>query len=229
MSDRQVQQPGRPQGVMGTVLTWAGQAVATLLASLFFSLVTEWAGMTFFWPEQGVQHSLQVMQSELGWFTENVRQSLLLADPVLRLNDILQQTGRGLLQKAGLASWLIWLREQPQLHGLAVYLQAAIYVVLTFVLRLFVLLLTAPLFVLAALTGIVDGLVRRDIRRFGRGYESGFIYHHARRRVIPVFFLAWVVYLSLPFSVPPWVVLLPAAALFGLVISIAVGSFKKFL
>lgn len=158
-----------------------------------------------------------------------MRQSLLLADPVSVIDGVLQQTTAWLWQTAGLNVWFRWLHGHPLFTGFTVYLQAAVYVVMTFVLRLFILLLTAPLFVLAAMTGAVDGLVRRDIRRFGRGYESGFIYHHARRRVMPVFFMTWVVYLSLPFSVPPWVVLLPAAALFGLVISITLGSFKKFL
>ena len=229
MSDNPAPSLPRRQGLIGTLLSAVGQAIATLLASLFFSLLTEWVGMAFIWPAQGVQHSLTMMQCELGWFADNVRQSLLLADPVSVINDVLSQTGAWLWQNAGLAAWLVWLHDHPWLNGLAAYLQAAVYVVMTFVLRLFILLLTAPLFVLAALTGAVDGLVRRDVRRFGRGYESGFIYHHARRRVMPVFFLAWVVYLSLPFSVPPWVVLLPAAVLFGLVISITVGSFKKFL
>ncbi len=53
----------------------------------------------------------------------------------------------------------------------------------------------------AAFVGLVDGLVRRDIRRFGAGRESGFIYHRARAGLIPLAVLPWVAYLALPVSV----------------------------
>jgi len=59
------------------------------------------------------------------------------------------------------------------------YLIAAGFTVLTFIVRLLVLVLTLPLFLLAAFVGLVDGLVRRNIRKFGAGRESGFIYHRA--------------------------------------------------
>lgn len=225
MSDAPVQHKPPHRGILSVVLGWAGTAVTTLLASLLFSLMTEWIGMLFFWPEQGMFHSQQMLMTELMWFADNVRQSLLVADPVALAGRSLRQTEAWMLQIPG----LLWLRDRPGMDWLSEYLQAAVYVVMTFVLRVCILVLTAPLFVLAAFTGVIDGLVRRDIRRFGYGYESGFVYHHAKRKVVPVFFLAWVTYLSLPFSVAPWVILLPAAFLFGLMLSITVGSFKKFL
>ena len=55
----------------------------------------------------------------------------------------------------------------------------------------------------AAFVGLVDGLVRRDIRRFGAGRESGFIYHRARASLIPLAVLPWVTYLALPFRREP--------------------------
>lgn len=60
------------------------------------------------------------------------------------------------------------------------YLIAAAYTVLVFLVRLLVLCLMLPLFLMAAFVGFVDGLVRRDIRRFGAGRESGLF--TARRR-----------------------------------------------
>ena len=52
--------------------------------------------------------------------------------------------------------------------------------VLTFVVRLVILVMTIPLFLMAAFTGLVDGLVRRDLRKFGAGRESSYLYHKAR-------------------------------------------------
>lgn len=227
----------RPQrvvqkGIISMLLGWAGRVIATLLASLLFSLVTEWVGIAFIWPEQGVQHSHLLMDSELHWFSANVRRSLLTADPAGQLDAVLQHIWQWVFVDTKFVEGLAWLRSSPDAHELYLlgdYLKAAVYITLTFVLRVFILLLTAPLFVLAAFTGVVDGLVRRDIRRFGSGYESGFVYHHAKHLVMPIFYLAWIVYLTLPFSVPPFVILLPAAFLFGLSLSITVGTFKKYL
>jgi len=109
------------------------------------------------------------------------------------------------------------------------YLIAAAFVVLIFLVRLLVLVLTLPLFLLAGFVGLVDGLVRRDIRRFGAGRESGFIYHRAKSSLMPLAVLPWVTYLALPFSVSPLWILLPSAILLGVAMNIAAGSFKKYL
>ena len=220
------------QGLISKGLSWTGRVITALMASWFFSLMMEWVGIAFIWPEQGAEHSRLMMNTELTWFATNVQQSLLSTDPVGQLNTLLQQIWQWLFSDTRAMQWLEKLSRRPDgdmLRELIVYAEAAVYITLTFVLRVFILLLTAPLFVLAALTGVIDGLVRRDIRRFGCGYESGFIYHHAKRIVLPIFFLTWVIYLSLPFSVAPWVILLPSAFLFGLSVSITVGSFKKYI
>lgn len=233
MSDAPVQNNNPPKkGLIATPLSWLGKASATLIGSLFFSLAVEWLGIAFFWPEQGAEHSHLMMNEELGWFAENVTRSLLITDPAGKLDIILHQTWQGMFIDTGFIPWLEKLRNRPDnawIYWIDTYIQASVWITLTFVLRVFILLLTSPLFILAVLVGVVDGLVRRDIRRFGCGYESGFIYHHAKRSVMPVFFLAWVVYLSLPFSVNPCFILLPAALFCGLTVSIMFGLFKKYM
>ena len=85
------------------------------------------------------------------------------------------------------------------------------------------------MFLMTAFVGLMDGLVRRDIRRFGAGRESGFIYHRARASLIPLAVLPWVTYLALPVSVNPLLILLPSAALLGVAVCIAAATFKKYL
>jgi integrating conjugative element membrane protein (TIGR03747 family) len=75
----------------------------------------------------------------------------------------------------------------------------------------------------------VDGLVRRDVRRFGAGRESGFVYHRARASLMPLAVLPWVTYLALPVSVRPLLILLPSAALLGIAVDIAAATFKKYI
>ncbi|WP_122831116.1 TIGR03747 family integrating conjugative element membrane protein, partial [Pseudomonas viridiflava] len=52
---------------------------------------------------------------------------------------------------------------------------AALYTTLVFCVRLVILTLAIPLFMMTALVGFVDGLVRRDLRRFGAGRESSYL------------------------------------------------------
>ncbi|MBN0364558.1 TIGR03747 family integrating conjugative element membrane protein, partial [Pseudomonas aeruginosa] len=109
------------------------------------------------------------------------------------------------------------------------YLIAAAFTTLTFLVRLLVLVLTLPLIFTAAFVGLIDGLVRRDVRRFGAGRESGFIYHRAKASLMPLAVLPWATYLALPISVHPLVILLPSAALLWMAVSLTAGSFKKYL
>ncbi|WP_230847863.1 TIGR03747 family integrating conjugative element membrane protein, partial [Pseudomonas amygdali] len=106
---------------------------------------------------------------------------------------------------------------------------AALYTTLVFCVRLVILTLAIPLFVMTAFVGFVDGLVRRDLRRFGAGRESSYLYHKARATMVPLVIIPWSLYLALPFSVSPLLVLLPCAALLGLAVSITASSFKKYL
>ncbi|MGL4667459.1 MAG: ParB family protein, partial [Saezia sp.] len=46
------------------------------------------------------------------------------------------------------------------------------YTTLTFIVRLLVLLLSVPLFVMVIFVAVIDGLVKRDLRRFIAGHES---------------------------------------------------------
>lgn len=223
------------RGLIATPLSWVGHIVATLLTALLLRLLVEWAGIAFFWPEEGAEHARQLMHSELMWFSGNVIHSVIVANPAENLEQVLAQVWQWLFVDTGVLTW--WQQEHYRMladtvsarYGAETYLEATAWTIMAFILRLFVLLLTAPLFVLTTLVGIVDGLVRRDIRRFGSGYESAFIYHHARRTIRPVVFLPWLIYLSLPFSLHPAVILLPAALLLGLSVSVTVGSFKKYL
>ena len=85
-----------------------------------------------------------------------------------------------------------------------------------------------PVFVLAGLIGAVDGLVERDLRRWGGGRESSNVFNLAKRSVVPAFVSACVIYISLPFSIDPVVVLLPFALLLGLAVRISFERLKKY-
>tara|TARA_R100001530_G_C4190566_1_gene122040 strand:- start:139 stop:528 length:390 start_codon:yes stop_codon:yes gene_type:complete len=112
---------------------------------------------------------------------------------------------------------------------LARFILAALQITQVFALRLAILLLATPVFLLFGVMALVDGLVRRDLRRWGGGRESSFVYHWSKRSALPLLVTAWIIYLALPFSLHPSWVILPFATLFALSIAITASAFKKYL
>jgi integrating conjugative element membrane protein (TIGR03747 family) len=109
------------------------------------------------------------------------------------------------------------------------YVIAAMQITQVFAVRLVILTLATPVFGLFSLVALVDGFVQRDLRRWGGGRESSFVYHWAKRSALPLLVLRWVIYLALPVSLHPSLVVLPFATLFGLSVAVTASSFKKYL
>lgn len=218
-------------GVVSRVLSWPFTIIGIVVISILCSIIIEWLGIYFNWFEAtGSDHAYQTMVSEMGYLDTHFRRSLMVSEPVQFATHLIETCNQWLFIKTGIAAWTqAQLTPGSWLSTIQTYLTAAMYVTLMTLTRCVILLLTLPLFVIAALIGVTDGLVSRDLRRFGAGRESAFIYHHAKRLVTPVFLTAWLIYLSLPFSIHPNLFLLPCALLFGLMVSIAASSFKKYL
>ncbi len=216
------------------------QALKWLLLALGFSIAIEWAGMVLWWPEQGIEHSRTMLSREIGYLRTDLRHSLVSSDPARFARDIADGTYRWLFEMTGVDSLLRWLSSSPAETGLQAKLQqmtrpavkfiiAAMQITQVFSVRLAVLSLATPAFALFGLVALVDGLVQRDLRRWGGGRESSFVYHYARQAALPLVGSAWVVYLALPFSLHPSYVLLPFAILSALAVAVTARTFKKYL
>ena len=237
--------PPRPpvrRGLVSGGLTRIAQGIAWLLGALLFSILIEWAGMVFWWSEQGLDHSRRMLEREIQYLDGDFRRSLLSPDPAGFARQLAGRVHHGLFEATGWIDFMQWVSGPPQpgesglrplLHRLyspaGEFLVAAMQVTQVFCVRLAVLSLSTPVFFLFGLVGLVDGLVRRDLRRWGGGRESSFVYHYARRSVMPLVVSAWVGYLALPFSLHPAWIVLPFSALLALVITVTAGTFKKYL
>ncbi|WP_219495311.1 TIGR03747 family integrating conjugative element membrane protein [Proteus terrae] len=223
-----------------TTLLWdvPWQIIGVLLASLLFSLILEYIGIFFFWAEEGAQHSYQIMLIERTYFAESFTQSVFLSSPVITvthwITDFSQWMQDSLL-KIPLSSIRTGITDGINVGVIQAiqageqYLLATFFVLQIVMMRVTILMLSIPLFILVIMVSIVDGLVRRDLRRYGAAYESSFLYHHAKRIIKPAIYIPCVLYLSLPFAVYPNLLLLPSILLIGFAISVTVGSFKKYL
>ncbi|HEK0788403.1 TPA: TIGR03747 family integrating conjugative element membrane protein [Proteus mirabilis] len=225
-----------------TTLLWdvPWQIIGVLLASLLFSLILEYIGIFFFWAEEGAQHSYQIMLIERTYFAESFTQSIFLSSPVITviywitdfsqwMQDSLMKIPLSSIRMGNGVTDGINVGIIKAIQAGEQYLLATFFVLQIVMMRVTILVLSIPLFILVIIVSVVDGLVRRDLRRYGAAYESSFLYHHAKRIIKPAIYIPCVLYLSLPFAVYPNLLLLPSILLIGFAISVTVGSFKKYL
>ncbi|MGA3682959.1 TIGR03747 family integrating conjugative element membrane protein [Pseudomonas graminis] len=233
-------QPVRRPGLIISAISLILRIIGLLSASLLFSILIEFAGLLLFWGDQGWRHTQAMLTSELGWLSEHFKASLLIEQPGQTIVQVLDFLNQWLLIKTGFADFAQQARESGQGNvfwswanqlyvSIEDFVLAAVYVTFTFVVRLTILALATPLFLLASFTGFVDGLMRRDLRKFGAGRESSFVYHRAKRAVIPMLLVPWIMYLSLPFSLNPMAVFLPSAMMLGITTAITAATFKKYI
>src|SRR5690606_22334861 len=235
-------QQRRQQGWIAGLIGLPFRLFGMLCGSLVLAILLEWIGMLFIWSDQGSHHAEQMLSYELDQLSSDFRRSIVMDAPVQTARRLIGGTHEHVGVQAGLREWIELSRSGAEEGRAALrrplelpygpvepYAIAAGYTALTLLVRLVVLSLALPLFLTAAFVGLIDGLVRRDLRRFGAGHESGFLYHRMRALVLPFVTLPGVVYLTLPVSVHPLWILLPAAALVSIAVNITAGIFKKYL
>lgn len=218
-------------------------AVFIIIFSLFLSIIVEWIGMSFFWEDEGSMHSLTMLSTEINYINKDFSHQNIAGYRPIDFVSHSYEAFYGTKKESGIAqSFINWLNSptddstgsieayiKSSSHSLKEYLLAAMYIALVFAIRLSILILSLPLFFLVAILAIVDGLAIRDVRRWSNGRESGFRYHYAKSFVLPSFFVAWILYLSIPFSIHPNIIILPLCLLMGLVVRSAFTWFKKYL
>ena len=243
----QQQQEGQ-KTFLGILISTPFHFLGVMFGSLLAAIVVEWICLYLFWPEAGWRHAQQMFEYELSWLSQDLIHSVVIKEPGRTATWLAQMVYDWLMVKTGVLDSINALTyyagtTSPQqivnfdlryetgrvMIKLQDYGLAALYTVLTFCVRMVILTMTIPLFLLAGFTGLVDGLVRRDLRKFGSGRESSYLYHKARGTIIPLVIAPWTVYLAMPVSVSPLLILLPSAVLLGMSVYITVSSFKKYL
>lgn len=239
-------QQTRQQGLLLRLITLPFRFLGVLCGSLLLFILIECAGMYLFWENQSWHHARDMLHRELDNLDRRFTRSIVVQEPGRTITRWVN-TGHdflfvktGPLQTAKQSAPSSHDTKNHSARDFSYYLTqaythmqrcliAAAYATLVFGVRLCVLSLMIPLLLMAMFVGLVDGLVRRDLRRFEAGRESGFIYHRAKASLVPLAVLPWVVYLTFPISVNPLAIILPGAVLLGLAAKLTAGSFKKYL
>lgn len=235
--------PAQPanRGPVGILLAAALGLLFTVLMAWLLGIVVEILGMYFLWPEQGAGHGEAMVQETLDRVATHPR-SVLVPDTVKFSRDVTDAVVKpfvviGALKfiranSGAIADGLtrpkralaLFLRE------LARYAFIAIYVAQNLALRLSIVMFALPLFALLSLLAIVDGLVRRDLRKWNGGRESSFIYHHAKKLTQWGLTGGLALYLAWPLGgMNPIHVVVALCAFAAWTLSLTVASFKKYL
>jgi len=97
------------------------------------------------------------------------------------------------------------------------------------IIKLCILLLSAPLFFLALIAGLVDGLSMRAIRTASLGRESTYIFHKSIPLIRKLFVTLLLLWLSLPIALSPSLLFLSLSVMVGMLASLSASRFKKYL
>ncbi|HCT3689030.1 MULTISPECIES: DUF4400 domain-containing protein [Enterobacter] len=210
MSEQRSPPSRPPQGPVGWLLSLAGRIIGLVIGALVLRVVMELVGLYFWWPQEESWHVFQVMMQE--------QAELVIA-----------------LQPHPQGDKIVMLLENRASHVLITNkliqktLTILAYTLVSFMLRLTWIVAILPLLCLYVLIGLTEGLVQRDLRRFGSGLESVFLHRYIIRYGSSVATTLWVVYLAQPLFLPARLVLLPATIWFGITVWMVAGSFKRYI
>ena len=221
----------RPRGLVARLFRWTLGLAAAIVVALLLTVIIEWVGMTLLWPEQGASRSRAVLQQDLSWLRGTATDPIVLPlvtvpAPAAIAVELSISLYRAVFVLTGLEQILSWLSSASVL--LAVYLEAALNAVQTFFVRLAITITAIPLFLVFAWWGGMEGLVRRDLRRYGGDIERGMIYHWAKHVAGAVLAVPVFLYLAWPDSLNPAWVFVPFALALGINIMVVSATFTKY-
>ena len=250
--------PSRPRtaGPVELALSVSFGLFSVTVSAWLVGLLIEIGGSYVWWKDQGIRHAQAMVQQDLQYIAAAPR-SLLVRDTVGFSLQVVRWV-RVPYATVGVLRWYQRLRaaeaagaaqstlpftsqaQMPQLRGIGVATAAAsrvlsewlvisMFVAQDVLLRMCTAAFAMPAFVLACLIGVVDGLVRRDRRRWTGGRESSFVYHHAKRYTAWALTGGFGLYLSWPFGgFNPAYMVLVFTVLVAATLSTTVGAFKKY-
>ena len=235
--------PSERRGLIPKLFGLMGRIFGVLLFSAFMSIIMEWVGMAWWFADDytGYSHAQEMFQQELTYLNSAAKSGAADTYASAKANQYVQEAIDVAFFRSGVMDWIHTSHVvKPGDHDMVVFfkdIQAAIYdyliamayTLMTFMVRVTILTLSLPVFLLFGLVGFADGLMKRDLRRFTGGYESSFVYHIAKGFSAPLIVTAWIIYLAMPVSVHPNYLITPFAAMFAFAIFITASKFKKYL
>jgi integrating conjugative element membrane protein (TIGR03747 family) len=232
----------KSRGPVGALLTVLLGFLFSIVSSLFLGAFFEIVGMYLLWPHEGVRHAQAHADEDLAYIGQFPR-SVLVPDTAAFARQM-ADWARWPLDRLGVPSMIERAaRADPNparnQAGRALrrgYLEVVRWIEVFYhvaqdtAIRLSVALFALPAFFLAVMVGMVDGLVKRDLRKWCGGRESSFVYHHSKNYTGWFLTGGFALYLAWPFrGFNPTYMVLVFTVMVATSLSITVSSFKKYL
>lgn len=230
------ERPARPQvktaedkasdqkGLLVSIIEFPCVVVKTLSLSLLLSIVVALVGVTWFWPDEGVNHELQTLEQELSELAYELRDfgsgfSAWVESLILKMMQwpwFAESFGKAI-------TWLFgWFSEQAVMYGQVTY-----YATLIFIVRLGVIISSVPILLIWIVIAVVCGLTERDLRRHNAALESSTVFNLAVTHVKFPFLICIAIYLSFPTRAYSILATLPVCVGTFLLVYLAIGHYKK--
>jgi len=194
-----------------------------LLMALLLSILIEWIGMLFLWD---THHSRDVLHREITYLSQLDQNMLFMLHPATVATWVIETLNNG-YRWLQVDKWLPVL--QSKFHIAFIAMSSAMDVTYTLVVRLAIVTLALPAFLIWGILGLVDGLVDRDIRKECGGIEHSYFFHRVKPWIVPSLAVSCGLYLTLPFTFNPGMYFLIPQALFFIAIYFTASTFKKYL
>lgn len=202
-----------------------------------FALLIDWIFLFLVWKPNGIQHLQQMLNAEL-------RYTLDIGGASSNATRFAVKTANALyslaFEETGIHSMMLRFADPTPLDAVESFfrnlytdywdwIKSAMIGIQLFGIRLAILIQALPLFLLAAFVAFCDGWwVGRYIRRESGGRESSFVYHRAKHYFFVSLVSVWM-YLLLPWSVDPRLVIFPFVIALAVSVRLWAMYFKKYL
>lgn len=218
------------------------KTISFVIGTFFLATFLEWFGMHTWWQSssedrlyQRTQHEIQKIESTMGanfdrhWFQRVYSYVSTMRDrvivPVEKCLDVKQRELELSPQSASaVVGAVVQIQQSFNRHSLVALevFRAWLFRLLTFT---FGIVSVIPLVVV----GLIDGLIRREIRRWRGGLESAWLFVFASKSLVPSLVVILGLYVLWPWHLPfLWVNSL-MGVYWGCALSIALAKFKKYL
>lgn len=222
----QEHQATRKPGFIEKRLSFVMSIATWVLVALLMNILIELAGIFIgFWDLPGSAHSTWMLRQELTWINRDF--SGVLGSPAensVRFSNLVYQWLFVWFDK----DWAKSLLGFRELAPVAAYIKAAITIMQLFSVRMVVILFSIPVFFIFALVAFVDGLMVRDLRRFGGDRESSYFWHYIVKMIKPMLVTPFVLYLASPWSIHPNWAVMPFATGLAFSVWLTTAKFKKY-
>ena len=126
------------EGLISNSLTAMAKIIQWLLLSLLFSILTEWAGMVLWWPDEGIEHSRAMLAREISSLDIDFRRSIVTSDPAQFAKRFADHTYHYLFEVTRFVDFIRWVSPaaEPNEQGLRANLHKIYHPIAEFVIAM---------------------------------------------------------------------------------------------